>query len=169
MVSTLSLADAVRRRRRELGLTQEQLAERISADGEYVRQSEISRIERGQVTLPRRERLERLARALEMTLGELLECSGWNGAAERFDEPPPPAVAAPAVPAPAPAPPRPRPVLVSTGVTTRAGAIREQREALQRAMDALASERERLERNITAARLARATLLDGRALTREAS
>jgi transcriptional regulator with XRE-family HTH domain len=72
-----SLASLVSERRRALGLTQEELARRI---GGGIRQSDVSRIERGRVELPRRERLERLARALELPVGELLIRSGWTGA-----------------------------------------------------------------------------------------
>ena len=80
----VALGAVVKARRIELGWTQEELAERISADGEFVRQSEISRIENGRIALPRRERLERLARALELPLGELLARSGWAGAECHF-------------------------------------------------------------------------------------
>jgi transcriptional regulator with XRE-family HTH domain len=79
-----ALGSVIKARRIELGWTQEQLAERISADGEYVRQSEISRIENGRIALPRRERLERLAQVLELPLGELLARSGWAGAEPHF-------------------------------------------------------------------------------------
>jgi transcriptional regulator with XRE-family HTH domain len=79
-----TLGAVVRARRRELGLTQEQLAERISGPDEYIRQSDISRIERGDVGLPRRQRLERLATALELPIGELLERSGWSGSSAAF-------------------------------------------------------------------------------------
>jgi transcriptional regulator with XRE-family HTH domain len=75
-----SLGVTIRSRRLELGLTQEQLAERISTEAEYVRQSEISRIENGAVGLPRRARLERIAQALDLSLGELLARSGWSDA-----------------------------------------------------------------------------------------
>lgn len=64
----------VRKRRMELGLTQEALAERV---GENVRQSDISRLERDYISLPRRSRLEALARALEVSPGYLLLRSGW--------------------------------------------------------------------------------------------
>jgi transcriptional regulator with XRE-family HTH domain len=70
-----------------MGLTQEQLAERISSDDDYVRQSEVSRLESGHVGLPRRARLERIAAALELPLGELLARSGWAGAVESFHAP----------------------------------------------------------------------------------
>lgn len=79
-IPSLSLGQIIRKRRLELGWTQEQLAERISVDDEYVRQSEISRIESGRIGLPRRERLERIATALDVPLGELLARSGWTGA-----------------------------------------------------------------------------------------
>jgi transcriptional regulator with XRE-family HTH domain len=69
-----SLGAFVRERRHDLGLTQEQLAERI---GETVRQAEISRLEQGRISLPRRDRMEHLAAALEVSLGELLVRSGW--------------------------------------------------------------------------------------------
>lgn len=81
-----TLGVVIRRRRLELGWTQEELAERISADGEYVRQSEISRIENGKIDLPRRERLARIAAVLDLPLGELLSRSGWAEANQHFDE-----------------------------------------------------------------------------------
>jgi transcriptional regulator with XRE-family HTH domain len=65
-----------------LGLTQEELAERIGCG---VRQADISRLERGRVVLPRRDRLERIASALELTPGELLVRSGWAGADRHLD------------------------------------------------------------------------------------
>lgn len=80
MVDTLG--QVILKRRAELGLTQEQLAERI---GVSVRQSEVSRLERDYVALPRRYRLEQIARALDLPLGELLVRSGWAGA-EAVDE-----------------------------------------------------------------------------------
>ena len=67
----------VRQRRLELGWTQEELAQRI---GDGVRQADVSRLERGGVGLPRRERLMSIAAALELTPGELLVRSGWAGA-----------------------------------------------------------------------------------------
>ena len=79
-----ALGAVIRARRLELGWTQEELAARISADGEYLRQSEISRIESGKIALPRRERLERIATALDVPLGELLARSGWAGAEPYF-------------------------------------------------------------------------------------
>ena len=82
-----ALGAVIKARRIELGWTQEELAEQISADGEYVRQSEISRIENGKIALPRRERLERLAQVLELPMGELLARSGWAGAESHFGPP----------------------------------------------------------------------------------
>jgi transcriptional regulator with XRE-family HTH domain len=63
------LGTFIRERRMELGLTQEQLAERM---GSAVRQAEVSRLERGQIAFPRRERLDMIAAALEVSPGELL-------------------------------------------------------------------------------------------------
>lgn len=71
---TPTFGEVIRQRRRELGITQEELAERV---GENVRQSDISRMERDYVVLPRRERLEALAAALQVTPGYLLLHSGW--------------------------------------------------------------------------------------------
>lgn len=84
MTEPRTLGCVIRRRRLELGWTQEQLAERISAEDEYIRQSDISRIERGDIALPRRARLERIAAALDLPLGELLARSGWADAEACF-------------------------------------------------------------------------------------
>ena len=70
----------IRERRGELDLTQEDLVERI---GPTVRQAEISRLERGNVVLPRRGRLERIAAALDVSLGTLLLYSEWLTEGER--------------------------------------------------------------------------------------
>lgn len=72
--NTPTFGRIIRERRIELGLTQEELAERV---GDSVRQSDISRIERGYVSLPRRGRLEALAEALDLSPGYLLMQSGW--------------------------------------------------------------------------------------------
>lgn len=80
-----TLGDAIRTRRRELGWSQEDLAKRIADHGdEAFRQSDVSRLERGKVTLPRRERLEHIAAVLGLSLGDLLARSGWTGAASAF-------------------------------------------------------------------------------------
>lgn len=76
-----TLGQVIRLRRIELGLTQEALAERV---GDGVRQAEISRLEHDGVALPRRQRLEQLALALEMPMGVLLARSGWMGADGEF-------------------------------------------------------------------------------------
>ena len=76
-----TLGDVIRSRRLALQLTQEELAERI---GDGVRQAEVSRLERGRVTLPRRRRLERIAAALDLSLGELLAHAGWAGTDSAF-------------------------------------------------------------------------------------
>jgi len=75
---TSTLGRAIRQRRIEIGLTQEELAERI---GPGIRQSDISRLERDRIQLPRAQRLRALASALEMEPGELLSLSGWDGSA----------------------------------------------------------------------------------------
>jgi transcriptional regulator with XRE-family HTH domain len=75
-----SLGGIIRARRRELGLTQEQLAER---SGGGVRQAEISRLERSAVGLSRRRRLAAIAAALGLTEGELLRQSGWSETTKR--------------------------------------------------------------------------------------
>jgi len=77
-----TLGKFIQRRRAELGLTQEQLAERI---GSGVRQAEISRLEHDRITLPRRQRLEQIAIALDVPLGTLLARSGWAEAEAEFE------------------------------------------------------------------------------------
>lgn len=81
MTSSPTLGMLIRQRRLELGLTQEALAERIGAG---VRQAEISRLEHDRVTLPRKARLENIARALDLSVGTLLVRSGWAGVREEF-------------------------------------------------------------------------------------
>lgn len=80
-MSSPTLGLIIRQRRVELGLTQEELAERV---GNGVRQAEISRLEHDRVALPRRKRLEQIATALEIPVGTLLARSGWAGAQEEF-------------------------------------------------------------------------------------
>jgi transcriptional regulator with XRE-family HTH domain len=50
--------------------------------GEGVRQAEISRLENDRIVLPRRQRLEQIAAALDVPIGVLLARSGWVGAEE---------------------------------------------------------------------------------------
>lgn len=69
-----TLGQYILERRKALGLTQEQIADRM---GHNVRQSEISRLERNHVMLPRRQRLELLAAALETTIADLLGKTEW--------------------------------------------------------------------------------------------
>ncbi len=69
-----TLGTFIRERRQDLGLTQEQLAERV---GPSVRQSEISRLEHDGIALPRRSRLEEIAAALDVSIGDLLVTTGW--------------------------------------------------------------------------------------------
>ena len=47
-------------------------------------QSDVSRLERGKVARPRRDRLARIAQALGLPLGELLARSDWAGAEAEF-------------------------------------------------------------------------------------
>jgi transcriptional regulator with XRE-family HTH domain len=89
-----TLGRAIRTRRAELGWTQEDLAKRIGCG---MRQSEISRLEIDRVTLPRRERLESISRALGLSLGELLERAGWTGASTALAAPGAPANPGPPV------------------------------------------------------------------------
>jgi transcriptional regulator with XRE-family HTH domain len=81
-----TLGQVIRTRRLALGLTQEELAERI---GDGVRQAEVSRLECDRVTLPRRRRMERIAAALDLPLGQLLATAGWSGADGAFRPGPP--------------------------------------------------------------------------------
>ena len=74
MAESRSLGDAIRLRRLELGMSQEELAERIGPD---VRQSDVSRLERGKILFPRLERLNQIAAALGMSIGALLIEAGW--------------------------------------------------------------------------------------------
>src|SRR5215204_5348688 len=74
MAESRSLGEAIRLRRLELGMSQEELAERIGPD---VRQSDVSRLERGKILFPRLERLNQIAAALGMTIGALLTEAGW--------------------------------------------------------------------------------------------
>jgi transcriptional regulator with XRE-family HTH domain len=85
-VNQKSLGEVIRRRRIELGWTQEHLADRIAELGDPVRQPDISRLELNKVALPRRARLEQIAEVLKLPLGELLARSGWSGAGAYFDE-----------------------------------------------------------------------------------
>lgn len=74
MSESRSLGEAIRLRRLDLGMSQEELAERIGPD---VRQSDVSRLERGKILFPRLERLNQIASALGMSVGALLIEAGW--------------------------------------------------------------------------------------------
>jgi transcriptional regulator with XRE-family HTH domain len=89
--SERSLGTAIQTRRREIGMTQVDLALRVSELGAPMRQSDISRIEREKVLLPHASRLSRIAEALGLTLGDLLTRAGWDGAATEFTPEPTPA------------------------------------------------------------------------------
>jgi transcriptional regulator with XRE-family HTH domain len=83
MQRPMTLGRAIRDARRAKGWTQEALALKID-DG--LTQSDVSRLERDKVSLPRRDRLERIAGALGIPTGELLASSGW-AEADRFFRP----------------------------------------------------------------------------------
>jgi transcriptional regulator with XRE-family HTH domain len=87
-----SLGAVIKARRQELEWTQEELAERVIAHGDDAfRQSDVSRLERGKVGRPHRDRLAHIAAVLGLSPGELLARSGWAGADRAF------AAAAPAM------------------------------------------------------------------------
>jgi transcriptional regulator with XRE-family HTH domain len=82
-----TLGEAIKARRLELGLSQEELARRMIDRGDLTfRQSDVSRLERGKVALPHRDRLEHMAAVLGISLGELLARSGWSGWCDRSVE-----------------------------------------------------------------------------------
>jgi transcriptional regulator with XRE-family HTH domain len=66
--------DFIRERRLHLNLTQEELAARMGA---AYTQSEISRLERGHIGLPRLSTIIRLAAALKVSVGDVLIAGGW--------------------------------------------------------------------------------------------
>jgi transcriptional regulator with XRE-family HTH domain len=74
-----SIGQVVRNRRLLLGMTQVELAERASALGVPVKQSDISRLEHGKVGLPQCARMQGIAEALGVPLGALLAEAGWEG------------------------------------------------------------------------------------------
>ena len=69
-----TLGQFIRANRLAMGMTQEELAARV---GDNVRQSDISRLEKDGVDFPRRERLDAIAVALGVKLGDLLISTGW--------------------------------------------------------------------------------------------
>jgi|GEM_PF-2252668 len=74
---TAQIINLVHRRRIELGLTQEQLAEKIVKRGGSLRQEHIARIETG-VVIPRIDTLVAIASALDL---ELFNLNGYEEAA----------------------------------------------------------------------------------------
>lgn len=81
MAESRSLGEAIRLRRLELGMSQEELAEQIGPD---VRQSDVSRLERGKILFPRLERLNQIATALGLSVGSLLIEAGWFTDEEQY-------------------------------------------------------------------------------------
>lgn len=86
MSESRSLGEAIRLRRLDLGMSQEELAERIGPD---VRQSDVSRLERGKIVFPRLERLNQIASALGISTGALLVEAGWFSDEESTPTQPP--------------------------------------------------------------------------------
>jgi transcriptional regulator with XRE-family HTH domain len=76
-----SVGDRVRRYRRHRGLTQQLLAERASIDKSY-----ISRLEAGEVADPGLETVERLARALQVSLRHLADPRWYAGTTESLPD-----------------------------------------------------------------------------------
>lgn len=68
----VSLGSLLRERRDALGLTQEDVAERIGKDQNYV-----SFVETGRIKQPRRAMLEAFARALELPPPRVFAAAGW--------------------------------------------------------------------------------------------
>ncbi len=79
---TEGLGALVRRRRIELGLRQEDLAERLGKDQSYV-----SSLERGRFRVPGRDVFDDLAAALNVPVIELAEAAGTAVAQSVFGEP----------------------------------------------------------------------------------
>ncbi len=69
-----TLGQFIRANRLTMGMTQEELAHRV---GDNVRQSDISQLENDGVDFPRRDRLDAIAVALGVKLGDLLISTGW--------------------------------------------------------------------------------------------
>jgi transcriptional regulator with XRE-family HTH domain len=67
------LAAAIRRHRQAKGMSQPDLADAIG-----VPPSTIYRLERGEFKLPRPEKLQRIARALDVEFEELFELAGYD-------------------------------------------------------------------------------------------
>lgn len=68
----VTLGQFIKANRLAMGMTQEDLANRTG-----LRQSDISRMERDHIELPRRDRMEAIADGLDVTLGDLLISTGW--------------------------------------------------------------------------------------------
>jgi len=77
----LALGALVRKRRRERGLTLDQLAKRIPMSA-----SNLSRVELGSQGPPADEVIERIAAALEADPGELLGAAGRASGGQSFEE-----------------------------------------------------------------------------------
>jgi transcriptional regulator with XRE-family HTH domain len=77
----LALGALLRKQRRERGLTLEQLAQRIPMSA-----SNLSRVELGSQGPPANEVIERIAKALDADVGELLKAAGRTGGSPSFEQ-----------------------------------------------------------------------------------
>jgi transcriptional regulator with XRE-family HTH domain len=75
ILRTSTFGDAIRQRRYELGMTQEQLAERT---GDCLRQLDVKRLELGLILMPHWKWFERLAEALEWSVTDLMRAAGFS-------------------------------------------------------------------------------------------
>jgi transcriptional regulator with XRE-family HTH domain len=71
---TPTLGDIIRERRHQLGFTQKELAESTG-----IAPAVLNRIESGQTNSPKRDKLVRLARVLDLDLADLFGDSGLSG------------------------------------------------------------------------------------------
>jgi len=72
------LGDSVRRRRKELGLSQQAVADRMGAAGCEAWRTTISAIERGVTGLPDPKTLHALSASLDLPSAALLEAAGYG-------------------------------------------------------------------------------------------
>lgn len=76
MTFELQLGNLIRRKRAEKGWSQAELARRIvDATGHAIKQSDISRIERGDISLPRFERLAAFSLVLDIPVSDLIRAA----------------------------------------------------------------------------------------------
>jgi transcriptional regulator with XRE-family HTH domain len=136
-----ALGAVIKAERCRRGWSQEAFAARVVAHGDVsFRQSDVSRLEREAVALPRRERLRHIAAVLELPFGALLARAGWEGA-ETIDAPaasPPEAAARPQQMTDDRAGRTPRPIVPDGGSRSWEAALREARVLLDQVQALLA-------------------------------